>query len=221
MRALLYSVLAYALASSSRAAAEQRVPLKDGLYASSAEQCAQMRNGEFDGAPYSVEKAGRLLSGSEEACVIASVKPIRSNRYHVESDCREMDEISQRSFILDIPSRDRFLIEGDEYLWCLDVDDNGLAVSHPSEPGTTSAQASVPPTAAKSIHAAPAPLKKLSCKALISYWAAREEECRGGSGDDPATDLACNLRSDARTALERRGFCYRKAKVGMDWVPCR
>lgn len=188
--------------TASIASADGQVPLRDGLYAHSAEHCAAMRDGDFDMAPYSVEKNGRLISGPEEACVVASIKRIRANRYHVQTDCREYDEISQRSFILDTPNQELFRIEGEEYLWCVPVDAKGIAVLDKKQFN-------------------PASLKKMSNRALIDFWARQNAGCRGGHGNDPETYRACGRRQDASEELTRRKLCYRSTKAGLDWVRCR
>ena len=152
-----------------------------------------------------MEKGGRLISGMEQACVVASIKTIRPNRYHVQTDCREFDEIYQQSFILDAPSRELFRIEGDEYLWCLDVDGSGVAVLPARQPKPSLAD----------------DLKRLSNAELAHYWGDQNEGCRGGPGDAPETQEACGRREIAADELARRKFCYRAVKGAWDWLPCR
>lgn len=64
--------------------------------------------------------------------------------------------------------------------------------------------------AAGSARAAP------TARTLTQEWRAAHEACRGGAGDDPKTDQACDRRSNLEDALKRRGMCYRG-----DWVRCR
>ncbi|MCC4258588.1 MULTISPECIES: hypothetical protein [Sphingobium] len=47
--------------------------------------------------------------------------------------------------------------------------------------------------------------------ALINDWRRLNEQCRGGSGDDPATLKACEDREDATTRLQNAGICYGEA----------
>lgn len=49
------------------------------------------------------------------------------------------------------------------------------------------------------------------------------DQCRGGSGDSPATMRACANRDAAIAALERRGWCFGHASQAMferEWEPC-
>jgi hypothetical protein len=46
---------------------------------------------------------------------------------------------------------------------------------------------------------------------LLQRWKVLNESCRGGSGDEPATQKACDERSLVHAALFARGYCY----VGM------
>lgn len=183
--------------------ADPRVPLRDGLYFSSPDMCLGFKKGEVDGAHYNVDNGGRGISGLETACVVASIRKVRPNRHLVETDCREFDEVFQETFFLDTPSREKFRIEGEEYTWC---------VGPPKRSVPKMPEASTPAAAA---------LQKLSNRALIDYWADQEEGCRGGFGNDPATDRACAHRAGASDELKRRGLCFRKVKIGMDWVRCR
>jgi hypothetical protein len=46
---------------------------------------------------------------------------------------------------------------------------------------------------------------------LLQRWVVLNEECRGGSGDAPATSRACNERNAVDAALYSHGYCF----VGM------
>lgn len=179
--------------------ANDRVPLRDGFYADTAEKCVEFRKGELDLPPYQVDKGGRLFQGPESACVVASITMIRPpNRYHVKTNCREYEETFDQSFILDTPTREKFSLEGDDYMWCGET--HGTLKQAAPEPKTTS---------------------KRSDQALIDLWADANDDCRGGSGDDPATKKACDRRSKAVSDLQKRGLCYKSVKGGQDWVRCR
>jgi hypothetical protein len=43
---------------------------------------------------------------------------------------------------------------------------------------------------------------------LLQRWMVLNEGCRGGAGDDPATDRACEERNQVDTALFAHGYCY-------------
>lgn len=193
----------WSAASFAQVGTDPRVPLRDGLYFTSADMCLGFKKGEVDGAAYDVDKGGRLISGPETACVVASIKTIRPNRFLVVTDCREVDEFSQQTFILDAPSREKFRVEGEEYTWCVGPPE--AVAQKPPKPSAL-------PTNA---------LHKLSNKALIDFWADQNEGCRGGAGDDPQTDRACGRRSEAVDELKRRGLCYKAVRGQMDWGRCR
>lgn len=156
--AALFSICS--AASFAQVSADPRVPLRDGVYTDSREACAAFKKTELDLVPYEIEHGGRTLNSYEAACVVASIKSIRPNRYLVETDCREVDEVSQRTFILDAPSREKFRIEGEEYTWCAGPPE--VAAQTPAKPSAPSAPA----------------LRKLSGKTLIDYWAEQDEGCQ-------------------------------------------
>lgn len=43
---------------------------------------------------------------------------------------------------------------------------------------------------------------------LSQRWAAANESCRGGSGDDPATYAACGARTEIDHEMRKLGWCY-------------
>jgi hypothetical protein len=45
-------------------------------------------------------------------------------------------------------------------------------------------------------------------RALVTAWQALNEDCRGGHGDDPATDKACDRRTVISTQLGAQGCRY-------------
>ncbi|WP_421590753.1 hypothetical protein [Shinella sp. M27] len=56
---------------------------------------------------------------------------------------------------------------------------------------------------------------------LIEQWADEEENCRGGSGDDPSTLEACERRSVVSARLERLGYCYEgETTASSEWKLC-
>lgn len=57
---------------------------------------------------------------------------------------------------------------------------------------------------------------------LIEQWADEEENCRGGSGDDPSTLEACERRSVVSGRLERLGYCYDgETTASSEWKQCK
>ena len=54
-------------------------------------------------------------------------------------------------------------------------------------------------------------------QAAISLWYDLNVLCRGGSGDDSSTDVACCARAKVSALLNQMGYCYR---TGERWVKC-
>ena len=44
--------------------------------------------------------------------------------------------------------------------------------------------------------------------ASIDQWKALNSQCRGGSGDDPATQQACDQRDALTRQLAKAGWCF-------------
>ncbi len=62
-----------------------------------------------------------------------------------------------------------------------------------------------------------------SVQTLLAREGVANEACRGGSGDNPATQVACGKRDRLDTKLQARGWCYgENATSGADsvWAPC-
>jgi hypothetical protein len=58
---------------------------------------------------------------------------------------------------------------------------------------------------------------------LFRSWHRNNVACRGGSGDDPETDKACDARAADGDALRARGWCRGPEGASgaeMRWVPC-
>ncbi|MFV0622641.1 hypothetical protein ACBY01_01340 [Sphingomonas sp. ac-8] len=100
----------------------------------------------------------------------------------------------------------------------------GVAVSGCSGPGqptqAPAATATATGTQAQGVEAhdpglpSPSPTSTWSAaeQAMIDRWARLNAQCRGGPGDDPATQTACDEREDASKRLVDAGICY--GKVG-------
>lgn len=61
-------------------------------------------------------------------------------------------------------------------------------------------------------------------QALIEQWTAQNSLCRGGSGDKPETQDACEKRQQTGRALDALNWCYgTKTQMAyeMEWHPCR
>jgi hypothetical protein len=59
--------------------------------------------------------------------------------------------------------------------------------------------------------------------ALLRQWDQLDEACRGGHGDDPATDLACKERARVQVQLYQTHWCYGEPEqYGYEeqWHPC-
>lgn len=64
----------------------------------------------------------------------------------------------------------------------------------------------------------------VSVDGLISRWIEAENKCRGGPGDDPETDMACEEREQIDSRLTAAGWCYGEpGQYGyeMKWHECK
>lgn len=55
---------------------------------------------------------------------------------------------------------------------------------------------------------------------VIDTWIKSHLQCRGGSGDDPATQEACVVRDHYTEVLIEEGFCWRR-DLANRWAKCR
>jgi len=55
-------------------------------------------------------------------------------------------------------------------------------------------------------------------KDMIAVYNSLDEGCRGGHGDDPATDRACDARNIISKSLRKDGYCY---QLETGWNKCR
>lgn len=55
---------------------------------------------------------------------------------------------------------------------------------------------------------APQPAFAAQPNTSIDHWKALNSQCRGGSGDDPATQLACDRRDALTRQLSKAGWCF-------------
>lgn len=65
------------------------------------------------------------------------------------------------------------------------------------------------------------PASDVSVPDLIEQWAQLNEDCRGGSGDDPETWKKCEKRSAISERLESLGYCYSgDSDAASSWRRC-
>ncbi len=132
----------------------------------------------------------------ESGCLVSEIKPVRKNRYDVELDCREFDEIYQYQFFLDVISDQHVRVNGDDLWIC--------------KKGFLATEASTLEPAG-------------SADDLIAAWADADENCAGGSGDNPATEAACTLRQQLAEKLNQKDLCFgreKQSRNGYDWHQC-
>ncbi|WP_242219873.1 hypothetical protein [Shinella zoogloeoides] len=176
------------------ASASDRVPIDDGAYLDR-KDCDLAERGELDLVSFTIGKAGREVSFEEAGCLVASVKPVRANRYDIELDCREFEDVYQHRMFLDVVAKDHIRVDGDDRYLCK----KGFLADGPS--------ASDP---------------AVSVNALIEKWEELNENCRGGFGDDPNTMKACDQRSGVSERLEALGYCYDREKNSTEvWKACK
>ena len=56
---------------------------------------------------------------------------------------------------------------------------------------------------------------------LLAVYQALDVMCRGGSGDDPHTNQACDIRNKASAALKDAGFCFKGLGADSHWTKCK
>ncbi|MBL8772213.1 MAG: DUF2939 domain-containing protein [Phenylobacterium sp.] len=79
------------------------------------------------------------------------------------------------------------------------------------------------PSAAASDAGLAAPQPAPRPDALLARWGQENESCRGGAGDEAATEAACQARNRTDAELARAGWCYgENAAYGYqsEWRPC-
>lgn len=176
-------------------AEDQRLPLADGAYLSE-EHCDMAERNELDMIGFQVEKNGRSVSMYESTCLVAVIKSIRSRRYHVEMDCREIVDFHQYQFFLDVISSDHIRVDGEDLFLCT----KGFLSSENSDAR-----------------------EEVETNDLVESWADAEEGCRGGFGNDPETYKACERREELVKKLSGMGMCYGKewqSTSEFDWHKC-
>ncbi|WP_154674569.1 hypothetical protein [Mesorhizobium erdmanii] len=183
--------------------ATDALPVADGAYMRSAEYCEQFSKGQLGSIEFSVSKDGHAYDVPEVGCVVAAVRQLRANRYVVDADCLETGNPFQRTFILDVEGPQTIRIDGEELTSC-DAQaptDKATSLEVPLPRFTTRAPADG--SKVEATKAAP-PTK------LIRQWQVANENCRGGSGDDPQTEKACGARDVLARQLEAAKWCYGK-----------
>lgn len=175
-------------------AEDQRLPLADGAYLSE-EHCDMAERNELDMIGFQVENNGRSVGIYESGCLVATIKSIRQNRYHVELDCQEFGDLYQHQFFLDAISRDRIRVDGEVLFLC--------------KKGFLSDEISIENSSSPSD--------------LIELWEEATEGCSGGSGDDSKTAEACETRDLLAGQLNSQGLCFGRegqSRSQYDWHNC-
>lgn len=182
------------LALSNSVSLAQQLPIGEGAYLTK-EECNMAEQGELDMVGFSVEKDGRAVGMHESGCLVASIKPVRQGRYHVELDCREFEDIYQYQFFLDVISGENIRVEGEDLWLCRKgflADIAGDTADRKSDE-------------------------------LIEKWEEANEDCRGGFGDDPRTAVACARRDQLANELEKRNLCFGRdgqSRSEYEWHTC-
>lgn len=179
----------------------------------SVEYCDRFKAGELDMIEFSIETDGREFGFPEVGCYVATVQQLRPNRYVVEADCLEIDNPpSQRTIVLDLVDARTIRVNGREYVQC----DLHAKVMEPQR------EVVVPSSPTRDVPL-PAVAPRRSSEQLIEEWDMADEDCRGGSGDDPATQEACEQRTALSEQLEKAGWCFGKksqARSAYRWHKC-
>lgn len=194
------------------------LPLSDGSYAQSSEDCDALKKGELDFIDFVVAKNGRAYDMPEVGCLVATVKQLRPNRFLVESDCVEAGEAYQQTVVIDQLESGRIRIDGEELMLCEEKGSRVL-LQTPEE-----IIASLPARRIPLPEIAPVPdVVSGRPDDLIEQWLDAEEGCRGGFGNDPATWKACDVRTGIIAQLHKVGWCFGvegQSRSEYDWHPC-
>ncbi|RWA81318.1 hypothetical protein [Mesorhizobium sp.] len=184
--------------------ATDALPIADGAYMRRLTTANSFAKANWISSSFRCPRAATYYEFPESGCVVATVKPLRTNRYAVDADCMEGGEHSQQSFILDVESVQSVRIDGSQLTSC-----------DAKAPAETTATREIPLPSFST-----RPNQEQSPKAeaknatpptkLIRQWQAANEHCRGGSGDDPQTGKACNARDALARQLEAAKWCYGK-----------
>lgn len=224
--------LLFLIAGAPTANATDALPIADGAYMRSADLCEQFRKGNVDSIEFSVSKNGHAYEFPEVGCVVATVQQLRTNRYAVDADCMEAGQPpSQRSFILDAETDRTIRIDGEQLISCEPGASTGkpakraslpeITIVHPSmENGSQGSESKTAPreiplpsfsVRSSQEQATKAEIKRATPPTkIIRQWEVANENCRGGSGDDPQTDKACRSRDALSRQLEAAKWCYGK-----------
>lgn len=190
-----------------------QLPIREGTYMRSADHCEKFKSGELDMIDFQIETEGREFGYPEVGCYVATVQQLRPNRYVVEADCLEFgNPPSQRTIVLDLIGARTIRVDGREFVQCdlhaKEMDPENVVM--------------LPPLPEKK-GAVPKLTRLISSEELIEEWDIADEDCRGGSGDDPATQEACELRTALSERLEKAGWCFGKknqAHSAYRWHKC-
>lgn len=197
--------------------AQDQLPINEGSFVTSQADCTLLKKGELEFVEFFVSENGREYSLPEIGCVVAEVKHIRGTRYHVKADCTEFDDISENQFFLDVLPNKNIRIDGKELILC--EWDGVIQKTEIIKPIVT-----IPVKKAEVPNSASQKVDKKNISVLIKQWEVEEENCRGGSGDNPKTAKACNRRNNVIQKLEKAGWCLGQndqSRADVRWHKCQ
>lgn len=189
--------------------AAQSLPLEDGAYLRHPKWCPLYLQNELDFIDFKVGDDGRTFEFIEVGCLTYSVKKIRKSRYVVEADCTETGTGAyQRKMFLDVSSDSNSIrIDGGElHHFCKQADYPNKPLTKKEIDALRAKMYGIKPVTEKSVGTI-ASLKPIG---MIGIWHEHNEDCRGGSGDDPNTEKSCNKRYDLGQKLNKLGWCFGK-----------
>lgn len=174
---LLVTVVSTVVSLALPSHAFDKLPISEGTFMRSADYCDRFKAGELDMIEFSIETDGREFGFPEVGCYVATVQQLRPNRYVVEADCLEFgNPPSQLTIVLDLVDVRTIRVNGGEFVPC----DIRVKEMEPEK------EIVVPPSPEKK-GAVPKLTRMINSEELFEGWDIADEDCRGGSGDDPAT----------------------------------
>ena len=204
------TALVFGTVMTTAGANNDKLPLKDGAYLRDPQWCVLYHHNELDFIDFEVGNEGRSFGFIEVGCLVFSVKKVRETRYLVEADCTEAGEVYQKTLFLDVNPDRSLRIDGGELHHFCEPPKNPSRLSKSEINALRAKMYGVDPSVYSKTEEPDEPASTANLDDLISDWHEENEGCRGGSGDDPNTEKACDRRSAIALKIEEIGWCYGK-----------
>lgn len=224
------------------------LPLKDGAYLKNTQWCPLYFNNELDFIDFEIEKQGREFGFIEQGCTVKSVTKIDDFKVLTKAHCIEAGEEFQSNIIFETLDDQVRIDDGEPHYLCKyapymsklnkqdlrELRETMLSLnkfSSKKSAGITENEVDeIKRTINEVLNHAPIPLKSplnisdsKKQNGLVENWHQANENCNGGSGNDPNTEKACDKRYNLTLKLNKIGWCFgREDEVGSQyqWHAC-